>query len=180
MKKLSLIASSVTLVLVLNSCGPTFNSIPIRNTYLTTPFTTYSDQSMEKVWSNIIELYATNGLSIKLVDKSSGLIISEQVSFMDDYAVEGPGGKLSNPDAYVVLEKKTGGFGLPIAPQKVLGQWNIRVKETENNKVLINVNLTNLKGEFYSPGGRYDAPVSLAFRGVSTGNFEEIIAQAIK
>ncbi|RFS17356.1 hypothetical protein [Emticicia sp. C21] len=77
------------------SCtGP--KSIPIKGAYLEKPFTVYSEKSVEDVWSKVIDIFATSGITIKIIDKSSGLIVTDDYSFLKSYTFETTGGNFKN------------------------------------------------------------------------------------
>ena len=66
------------------------------------PIVSNSDQPFEKVWENVIDYFAQNGIPIRIIDKSSGLIISDKakLSFTFENAKTG---KMNHPDHFVVL-----------------------------------------------------------------------------
>lgn len=156
-------------------------TLPLKGEYLEKPYEVISDKKFEQVWTNIIDLFATKGLSIKLIDKSSGLIISEKTSFLNDYSFEDKSGKLENPNASVVIEKITyEGFNQSAKPEKITGEWNIRIKDNGNGKTIVNVNLTNIDATSFISGTQYSPARNLTFNGKSTGKFEELITSLVK
>ena len=176
LKSVFLFASS----LLLTSCM-TLQPLPLKGTYLDKPYEVVSDKKFEQVWTNIIDLFATKGLSIKLIDKSSGLIISEKTSFINDYSFEDKTGKLENPNASVVIEKITySGYNQSVKPEKITGEWNIRIKDNGNGKTIVNVNLTNIDATTFIAGSQYSPARNLTFNGKSTGKFEELITTLVK
>ncbi|WP_147322719.1 hypothetical protein [Emticicia sp. C21] len=64
-------------------------------------------------------------------------------------------------------------------PEKITGSWNVRVKP-ENNKTVININITNLTASRYFPPSQYTASRTLYLDVKSTGKFEGMIAEMIK
>lgn len=166
--------------LLFNSCM-TMKPLPLKGNYLDKPYEVISDKTFEQVWTNIIDLFATKGLSIKLIDKSSGLIISEKTSFLNDYTFEDKTGNLENPNASVVIEKITyQGYNQSAKPDKITGEWNIRIKDNGNGKTVVNVNLTNIDATSFIAGSQYSPARNLTFNGKSTGKFEELISTLIK
>jgi hypothetical protein len=166
--------------LLLTSCM-TLQHLPLTGTYLDKPYEIVSDKKFEQVWVNVIDLFATKGLSIKLIDKSSGLIISEKTSFINDYSFEDNTGKLENPEASVVIEKITySGYNQFLKPEKIIGEWNIRIKDNGSGKTIVNVNLTNIDATSFIAGSQYSPAQNLTFNGKSTGKFEELITTLIK
>lgn len=163
--KLLLFFFSVSLI----SCGPELYRT--KGSYLDKPYQIYSDKSKDEVWNKIIELFSTKGISIKLIDKNSGLILSERTSFLSDYSYENDDGSLRNPNALVVCDKVVW-QGVLQYPEQVTGEWNIRVVES-SGKTLINVNLVNIQVSFFLaqvPEGT----------GKSTGKYEKIVADYLK
>lgn len=159
----------------------TLKPVPLKGTYSDKPYEVISEKSFDQVWTNVIDLFATKGLSIKLIDKSSGLIVSEKTSFINDYTFEDKLGKLINPDASVVLETVTyEGFNQTLKPEKITGEWNVRIKDNGNNKTSVNVNLTNIDAKLIIAGSAYTAAQNITFEGKSTGQFEELISSLVK
>lgn len=174
-KVLFVLCLSISLV----SCGGLVN-VPLKGTYIDKPIEITSKQPYEKVWSNIIDLFATKGLSVKLIDKSSGLIVSEKTSLKDSYSFEDAQGNLENPSAFIALDKnEIKGFS-KLQPETVVAEWNIRIKSIDGNLTLINVNLTNINAFYTSPAGPYSAARTITFVGKSTGNFEKQISEILK
>lgn len=159
--------------------GCTVQNVPLNGRYLEKPFEIITDKSFETVWSNIIDLFAQKGLSIKVIDKSSGLITSEKTSLLSNYSFEKDNGLLENPDAWVVINRSTYA-GTTLPPQVLSGEWNVRIKSIENNKTSININLTNINGSYRSAGGQYAAAMNVEYTGKSTGKFEQIILKLIQ
>lgn len=174
-KVLFVICLSISLV----SCGALVNT-PLKGSYVEKPIEITSKQPYEKVWSNIIDLFATKGLSVKLIDKSSGLIISEKTSLLDSYSFEDDKGNLVNPSAFVALDRNEVQGYTKIKPDNITAEWNIRIKSMENNLTLINVNLTNINATYSVPPSQYVAARTINFVGKSTGNFEKQIADILK
>ena len=160
----------------------TLKKIPLKGRYVNEPYIIISEKPYDEVWSNTIDLFTTQGLSIKLLDKSSGLIVSEKTSFLNDYTFEDKNGDLENPDASIVIEKYTykGNNKPVIKPEELTGEWNIRIKNTGNGKTEINVNLTNANGSTFIAGSDFSAPEIISFVGKSTGNFEETVSKTLK
>ncbi len=154
--------------------------IPLKGKYQDAPFQATSTNNKEVVWGKVIDMFAQKGLSIKIIDKSSGLIVSERSKLLWTY--EDKNGQLENSDAHIVIEKpKKQGVGVinPQEPLAVTGEWNIRVKDSDNGGTLINVNLVNIKQTI--PGAnRYSGNQEVSVSGTSTGNFEKIIYDTVK
>lgn len=166
--------SAISLFLL--SCEST-KMVPLKGKYSDGNFVAYSDKSKEKIWDNIIDFFAKNGLSIRIIDKSSGLIISGTTSL--DWTYENKNGALVHSDAWVVIAK-TQYISKTIEVGRVIGEWNIRIKE-ENGKTSININLVN--PSYYYKNATVATANPTSFKSgycKSTGKFEESIYQIIK
>jgi hypothetical protein len=158
----------------LTSCAP--KVYKLQGTYSNGNFEQVSDKSREQVWSNIIDFFAKNGISIKIIDKSSGLITSDVTAFTWTY--EKVKGGLENSNAWVVIEKIVDPESMKtLSPYQITGEWNIRVKDAPGGKTLININLVNPR--YSTLAGRIPTsfnPGTLQ----STGKFENWIFDTIK
>lgn len=153
------------IVFLVFSC--TVTNVPLKGTYEKPTFET--SKSVDEVWTNIIDFFASNGISIKIIDKESGLIISEGNSFKDRYTYEKADGSLFDKSAYIVLNKISYG-GEQQKPQIVTGEWNIRIKPL-NGRTSVAINLVNIEAS---------AEQNFVFTGKSTGEFEKFIFEQIK
>ncbi len=121
------------LAVFLSSCA--IKMIPVTGTYPDQPIQIKSEKPFDDVWSNLIDVFAQKGLSIKIIDKNSGLIVSERIEF--PATIEDKNGNLKDPNAYIVVPKyrsKMDGKFYPINSFRddylgVNGEWNVRVKK---------------------------------------------------
>lgn len=152
--------------------------IPLKGNYPDKPYEIIVDKSKDKVWDNIIDLFAQKGLSIKIIDRSSGLIISERTALTWTY--EDKNGKLENLSAWAVVPKiYDPGANRIVGYYNVSGDWNIRIKDAQDGKTVLNVNLVNITSE--NPYKSYLSQATSPIPGAkTTGVFEELIAIAIK
>ena len=168
---------SATIVATLLLTGCAYKITPLKGTYLDKPFEIISDKSKDQVWDKLIDFFAQKGLSIKIIDRSSGLIISDRSALT--WTFEDSKGKVIDPLAWIVIEKTVDpGPNKVIKPSSVAGDWNVRIKELSNNKTSINVNLVNIKAkrEYVSKYGVSEYEI----KALSTGNFEKLISEQIK
>jgi hypothetical protein len=149
--------------------------IPIKGNY-TVKNEFISQKPYDEVWSNIIDIFAKNGIPIGVLDKTSGIITSPEQSFPNNYTYELDNGSLENPTAWIVLERIVGPDGRQVTPQKVTAIWNVRIKQI-NTGVSVNINLLNINGSLVSTS-RYGT-ISETWNGKSTGVFESIIFKQI-
>ena len=68
----------VMILSIVTGCSPKI--VTVKNKYAEKNFEAISDSPKDKVWDNIIEFFAKRGLSIRIIDRSSGLIISNEMS----------------------------------------------------------------------------------------------------
>lgn len=196
MKKI-FFASAIFGYLALSSCA-TGKVIPLSGNYPTMPVMLNTEKSVESTWDKLIDLFAQKGLSIKVIDRSSGLIISDKTIFKT--TVENEKGKLEDDNAWIVVSKvhdnalnrkvaisgtTSGVYSKQLIPRDVTGEWNVRIKKDESGKTIINVNIVNVTYSDYvatgmgSPGYYKDVPLNGAFY-KSTGVFEKLITDLIK
>lgn len=166
------------LIFICTLCQCTPKIVPLKNSYQDKPFTGLSDNNKDAVWDKIVDFFAQNGLSIRIIDRSSGLIISNPTTH------ESTKGGLINPDAFVVLNKVYyPGATRYMQPINVTGEWNIRIKSAPDNKTNINVNLVNISYNTYPESQTVivkDKKYVQMFQTKSTGKFEEKIFNIVK
>lgn len=129
---------------LIESCF-SIKSVPLKGSYQDAPFVFASEKTFDKVWDNLIDFFAQNGIGIKLIDRSSGLIVSEDFSFRKLYTWEDKKGKLKNPNAYLVTSGVRYSTDDKVRyPDRIEGNWNVRIKNSDE-KTSINVNITNVR-----------------------------------
>lgn len=145
-------------------------------------FKVTSNVGYDTLWGNIIDFFSEKGIPIKTMDKSSGLIISEKMSFLNSYTIEPKKEGPIDSSAFIVVA-----FAKHTPPTELTGEWNIHIRK-EGNKVIISVNLVNIKAQNYTPGGSgmiagspytYDSQ-TIILEAKSTGVFEKTIAATIQ
>jgi len=179
MKKVNLLLSTICIatIIVFTSCAPV--TIPFKGNYDET-FNITSDKPIDEVWSNIIDIFAQKGVSIGVIDKSSGLITSGRTSFLSSYTFEDNNGQLEDKYAFVVV-KKLSIAGQQLRPSTIYGTWNVRLKNTSDNKTNININLIvdDVNGQQRNMYGQnVGSPYPMEAK--STHVFERLIAELIK
>ena len=124
---------------MLTSCSaPTYS---LRGNYQPEKFMETAN-SFDKVWDNVIDFFALNNIPISTLEKNSGIIVATEIAIDESLVtIEDQFGKISNPDAWFVLPYNKNAVG-----GRVTCSFNVRVKEVDNNKVSININVSNIKG----------------------------------
>ena len=192
---MKLVIKILVLTLCITSCTAT-KTIPLQGNYPTTPMIFTSEKSFDKVWDNLVDVFAQKGLSIKIIDRSSGLIVSGKALL--SATMEDKNGKPKNPDAFIAvpsyshdgkrypMTSPSSSVG-PYATQKqidainatpVYGEWNVRIK-TSNAGTSINVNILNVTYDVYNLTMKTNVESPL-FTFKSTGVFEKQLADIIK
>src|SRR5262245_1761656 len=138
---------SVFILLISTVIGCSPSSIPLKGSYQLIPYRIETTESFEKTWSKLIDFFVQKGIGISTENKSSGLIISKEISFRTSYTYEDKDGNLKKPGAFVVVRGN-------IPPNHISGNWNV-VIEQDNNKIIINVHLVNLSASYHEPGAFY-------------------------
>jgi hypothetical protein len=164
--------------------GCSIKTLSLKGRYPETPIVYKTDNSFDKVWDRLVDLFAQQGLTIKIIDKSSGLMISSN-SVMPA-TVENKNGEMLDPTAYIVIPRiKNGNLVYPVSgwkninkrnlgPHDVYGEWNVRIKP-DGAGATINVNITNvsfIENSSSRPTSLYDYK--------STGVFEKTIFELVR
>ncbi len=138
------------------------------------------------MWDKLVDLFAQSGLSIKIIDKTSGLITSGEYEIPAGY--ENKSGEINDLNAYIVIPIRkniatgkfepitgiaTGPYAVHTLANPVYGEWNVRIKKSDTGGTVVNINLVNLH---YFAGN-----AKLRLIGYkSTGVFEKKIFDIIK
>lgn len=162
MKKLILL---LVVVSCLQSCI-TIGTIGIKGKYQEGPVKMEVNNSYDETWNKVIDFISDIGLNVKMVDKSSGLVISDPTSFSGKTSVEDKSGKILNSDAYIVTSR-TNDPNVSNPIRLASASYNLRVKETSSGKSVVSVLLYNI-----TVTGTVD---TYPHKGKSTGNFEKWI-----
>ena len=177
-------------VVILSSCY-SVKVTAIKGSYPNTPMIFNSDQTFEKTWDKLVDVFAQKGLSIHVIDKSSGIITCEASRLT--YTTEDKNGKVNNASAYIVvpyiilMQRKypivSASYGTNITSKEmysnsVYGSWNVRIKANGAGSI-INVNISNIN---YSKALTLKNPniINTLYDYKSTGVFEKELADLIK
>lgn len=178
------------IVLLFSSCASSKLIIPQGN-YPVTPLVFSSEKPFEKVWDNLIDVFAQKGLSVRIIDKSSGLIISGKSEL--EATIEDKSNNLVNPNAYIVIpyfmqfnkripitNPNAGAYSTKeqLKANPVYGDWNVRIKQTGTGST-INVNITNISYDYYDSKTKQTLNKGINVY-KSTGVFEKQLVDLIK
>ncbi len=108
----------------------------------------------DKVWSAVISFFAENSIPVKTLEKESGLIMSESQTFPESWVDCGKG-------SFIEVKSPT------------IGVFNVFVRELDNGKVKVQVNVTYRCNFTYKDASRQVTCNS-------TGEFERIILDYVR
>lgn len=133
---------AILCVVIASSCG---SSQPtLRSTYTINKTSTTTSSSFDVVWNKVIDFFAEQNIPIATLEKESGIIVASNVTIKYPFCAE--------EDEYGDLTKTNAWFAFPYTKKgvnhKVTCSFNVRVRETENNKTYISVNISNISGEY--------------------------------
>lgn len=170
-------AFSFTILLLFIGCN--IKTTPLKGVYQDKTFEFVTSDSKEKVWNRLLDFFTAEGLIIKTIDKTSGLIVTDVTSFLHSYTHEAKDGSLINPTAQVVCSKVRGpvAFAAKSKPDVLTGQWIVRVKE-EADKIIVGVKLANVDGRIVlrdSSANRIVPEANYYLTVKSTGVFEKSV-----
>lgn len=159
--------------------------VSLKQTYQDKPYEFAVLSSKDQVWTKLVDAMTTKGLVIKTIDKNTGLIATDQTSFLNSYSFENKDGSLTNPAALVVCTKVRGPFtfATSLKPTGVAGQWMVLTKQA-GDKTLIGIKLANAAGKVViEDAGTYGENVTRETHNLvvkSTGVFERSIEAALQ
>jgi len=182
-------AAYIFTVVLFFSCSPKW--LPLKGSYPATPIEISSDKGFDEVWDKLVDVFAQNGLSIKIIDRSSGLIISYSAQLLT--TIEKKDGSLADPNAWIAVPQiysQSAQRYVPITKiaagpyvsksyldksDPVSGEWNVRIKKTATGTT-INVNLVNLTYSIIDQKIPRTTPL-IEYK--STGVFEKLITDIL-
>lgn len=147
----------------------TVKSIPLNGKYQEGSVKSKINSPFEEAWESVIDLIAETGISVKLIDKSSGLIIADALSFRGLITTEDNKGKIVDTAAYIVREKTNNEFDPRLGQKDAIATWNLRVKRDGDASSIVSINLHSIRIE------KAEVPL----QGRSTGNFEKWLIDGI-
>lgn len=163
--------------------------IPIKGTYPETPIVISSTKSFDQAWDRLVDIFAQKGLSIKIIDRSSGLIISTKSELTT--TAEDVNGMPFDKSAFIVVPtvvqfgKKvpitgtsSGAYAVVKTSYPAYGDWNVRIK-ANGTGCTINVNINNITYNAYDATAKAYRDINL-YTYKTTGVFENLLADLIK
>lgn len=184
-RNLTPMQKTLLFVLVATGLGGCATYMPIEGKYHTGPVETTTAKSKDEIWENLMDLVARNGLPVVTLDKASGILIVGPTSLTAtrergrfDRNRSKTDARLVRPNAHLVTGYVYGGGQFTYDPN-ALGRWNVRVRDNGENR-LVSVVLFDLKAaDVPPPVIRQREQQEAKARFQSTGNFEQMIVDAV-
>lgn len=180
MKKKFLLVKSIIVTLTLTSCITTTITPNDAFVYQTnTPNSIILDDNFDKVWSSVVDFFAEKNLNIKIIEKESGLIVSERNYFPSEYVTSNK----PSTNSYMAVQYnkalKKDGTGM-----RCSAEWNVRVTKIEQTRTKVTVNIGNptvelllVKGSYPNFFTGWERSELLAS---TTGNFEFLFFEFVR
>jgi hypothetical protein len=134
---MKLLMSFIFSICVLNCYSQ--KKIPLKGKYLESPYTISTVKPFEETWSTIIDLFIKRGYSLKIIDKGSGLLMSERIVLKSTTEIK-KSNKLTDTSAVIVVPQiyRPGPNRYsPITKNSdITGEWNIRVRTIESMTIV--------------------------------------------
>jgi hypothetical protein len=180
-------------VLFTTSCESMVLKTTLKKDYSKNVSSFSSKMSLDDVWSKLIDFFSEKGIGIQTLDKSSGLIVSQDYSFRGRITVEDDnswdtlkGVEFVDKSAWVVCDCDVYYNGLNktsviITPTRDLGNFNVRIKQ-DDGKSKISINLVSFRFEYQSSVSSVYLGTTLInkpYEAHSTGVFEKLLIDYI-
>lgn len=132
----------ISLTIFLSSC--TIQMQPLLNNYYPGPQTKQLNLSYDEAWDKVIDYVSQKGMSVKIIDKASGLLVTEPYNFAANTTTEKDSGFLVDENAFIVCNKIKGSLDGYGGATTVLAAFNIRLKKVEDKSELtVNIGEVN-------------------------------------
>lgn len=152
-----------------SSCVSPTKVVPLKGKYQEVAVKSKVDKSFSQVWDSVIDLIASQGISVKLIDKASGLVLVDKSSFVGMITFEGKNGAILDPKSWIVSERMATEFQSEVSLYKASGEWNMRVKELSPGVTEVSVKVHSIEAK----------KLEYSLEAKSTGNFEKWILDAL-
>lgn len=165
--------SLITLtVFSFSSCSFDYSHAPLQGSYEDKAFVGYSKKPVPEVWDNLVTFVTKEGLDVKVVDKNSGLMISERTSYVESTCAERKG-KPYAPEKYIVTSH-VGARPDKFTPSRITAAWNAIIKPSDHGDTEVIIRLSGIQA-YYGMG-----QAERKLEAHSLQNFEKKIFESIK
>jgi len=166
---------NIYLLILLISIQSCARIVPLEGKYQEVPVKSLFDASFEKTWEAVIDFISDTGQEVQLIDKASGLIISDmQGSSGMSLSNEDKKGVLINKNAVIAVDRLSSDYPKTnLTAHIATSTWTIRIKELKNKSLEVST-LVHVK-RVERIVGKY----VFKYNGKSTGNFERYLLDEI-
>jgi hypothetical protein len=173
MKYLTKVFSFITICLVVIGFGCTPTSVLLKGTYPSRPYEITTTKPIDSVWADLSDIFTKNGLPIKKIDKTNGLLRTKKIPINSTYTFEDNNGNLEQPEAWVVLTKE---FvkEKQWKPKIIFAQWNVQITQAEGSKTFLKIDPIVITTYYPNTFTKMEA------RGQSTGKLESLLEGYLK
>lgn len=165
---------ALTLMIVmamLYGCNP--NVVPLKGNYSNNPVEITSAKPVDSIWSTITDIFATNGLPVKSINRQTGIIITKKIPFNSMYTFEDDNSVLQQPQAWVVISKIFN-KKKQWKPAEIFSQWTVQITESPKGTATIKIDPVVICTWFPN------SFTTMETREQSTGKFEQLLKHALK
>ena len=142
--------------------------VPIRGTYPNAAITAIINRPQQELWDKMLDLIVEPGLPVKMIDHTSGLIVSDYVTMTAQASFERKNGEPIDPKAYIVLERFSQDYPDDSRKSEVGAMWNLRLTRLSDSTTKVQAKIY-----YISVGQGY-------LKGKSTGVFENQILDLLR
>ena len=169
---------AIIVIISMSSCG-SYKAIPLSQKYKPDPVAIIKSPRLTKdqAWDRAVRLFAEKNISIKMIDKSSGYIQSDIVSFVSAYQIDSA--IAPTYPAYVVTQQESA-YKTVLQPSYITGHLKIFILN-DSNQTEVRVNIEDLSSYHmvYVRHGRSSVLTQSNHTVVSTGVLESEMADHI-
>ena len=165
----------------LSSCN-TYRQIPLSATLKPNPVSIVNASNLTKdqAWDRVVRLFADRNISIKTIDKSSGFIQSDLLSFVSAYQIDSEKTQIQHP-IYVITQREQA-YGVEIQPSYITGYLKVFILN-DSGKVEVRVSIEDLRNyhiiDIHHRHSNVITHDEIKRQVISTGNLESEIANFV-
>jgi hypothetical protein len=167
--------TALFLLALLSGCAQQ-KVIGLRGNYSRSPYELTTTSKFNDVWNRLIDLFAKKGIGVKLLDRSSGFIVAQNIQAPVTH--EKKDGTVANASAFIITSKYYDPGSRKYYYINLANiEWNIHLVGFDGG-TKINVNLINVDKIGFDNAILVKNPQDI--KSYSTGVFEKIVTEYIK
>ncbi len=165
----------------MSSCN-TYKQTPLSAALKPNPISIVNVKGLtrDQVWDRVVRLFADRNISIKTIDKSSGFIQSDMLSFISAYQIDSEETQTHHP-IYVITQREQA-YGVVIQPSYITGYLKVFILN-DSGKVEVHASIEDLRNYHIADiHHRHSNVIShdeIKRQVISTGNLESKIANFV-